>query len=202
MTDTPATAPQLDQSDLPDGTAKSRKGHRPPAAPRPPTFDRLKKKKKLEEKVTVYLDDDAIAAYDDAKQLLATARRSRTSTTDEIAQLEATVDARRADVEAHSMTLVFRSIGRKRYDKLVNEHPPSDEQNAEYQQVHKQNAPYDDEHFAPELVAESCVAPKMTVEQVTELFDEWNNAEIIELFVAALKVNTQRRVVELGKGRG
>jgi hypothetical protein len=42
----------------------------------------------------------------------------------------------------------------------------------------------------------------MTVEQVRELWDEWNVAEILPCWQAALEVNTQRRVVDLGKASG
>jgi hypothetical protein len=42
----------------------------------------------------------------------------------------------------------------------------------------------------------------MTEEEVNELWDEWNSAELGSLFLAAMTVNTSRRVADLGNAFG
>jgi hypothetical protein len=172
---------------------------------KPPTFDRLKKKAPLEQKVTVVVDAELFESYEQATSALERAKLLNEPTEELEAAATAAEEALRQDgVE----TLVFRSIGRKAYDALVEEYPPTEEQITEYRADNPQRdgspgkgkPAYNIETFAPALIAASCVEPEMTVEQVTELFDGWTSVEIQELWVAALAVNTQRRVVKLGKG--
>lgn len=104
-------------------------------------------------------------------------------------------DARQAAADA-SFTITFRSIGREAYDVLLREHPPvaTDPDDA--------NAPFHTETFAPALVQASAADPELTAEQVEQIWIDWNTAEVMQLFAAALLVNTGRRTAELGKARG
>lgn len=171
-------------------------------AGRPPTFDHLRKKKPMERVVRVPLDGDAVDAFQEAQ--LALGRAEMVKTADPLqaaklaadtAELRAALDAARGSLEATMVSMRFRSIGRKRYDKLVTEHPATDEQKAE-----QPDAAWNLDTFPPALLSASCIEPPMTVEEATELFETWNVAEFMEIWTAALAVNTQRRVVELGKG--
>lgn len=169
-----------------------------PVGPRPATFDHLKKKQPMERTVSVVLSDDAATAWQDASAAVERARLTGKPTDD----LEAAAAEARAALEAETVTLRFRSIGRKAYDALLRQHPPTEEQKAEATKEGTPEPPYDIDSFAPALVAASCIEPMMTPEQVRELWDEWNTAEILPCWMAALEVNTQRRVVDLGKGNG
>lgn len=169
-----------------------------PAASRPATFDHLKKKQPMERTVSVVLSDDAARDFDAAAAALASARLTGQPT----AEQEEAVAKARAALEAETATLRFRSIGRKAYDALLREHPATDEQKEEAKAVGSPEPPYNIETFAAALIAASCVDPQMTEAQVRELWDEWNTAEIVPCWMAALEVNTQRRVVDLGKGSG
>lgn len=117
---------------------------------------------------------------------------------------DAAADAAEKALEPSVVWFEFRSIGRKAYDDLVKQHPPGEAENKEHLEQYKVPAPYNAESFAPALIAASLVEPALTVEQVQELFEDeaWNGAEIIQLWQAAQEVNSTRRVVELGKGRG
>jgi hypothetical protein len=176
----------------------------PTGLKRPATFDHLKKKQPLERRVTIALDQETLEAFDAAGDALERAKLLNEPTE----ELETALEEARAKLEETSAVLVFRSIGRKAYDRLVDTYPPTPEQIKEFQEDNpdregnpgKGKPPYDIDHFAPALVAASCVDPAMTIEEVTELFDEWNAVEVAELWVAALEVNTQRRVVSLGNG--
>lgn len=171
---------------------------------RPATFDRLKKKQPLERKVTIPLDQDALDAYDTAVSALERAKTFNEDTT----EAEAQVAEARANLQEHTVTMVFRAIGRKNYDALIELYPPTEEQIEEFRNENldrhgnpsKGKPAYDIDKFAPALVAASCVEPEMTLDQVNELFDEWNATELAQLWVAALEVNTHRRVVSLGNG--
>lgn len=169
-----------------------------PAGPRPATFDHLKRKPPLERVVHVVLSDEAFRAHDEAANTLEQARLVGKPT----AGLEEAVAKALAALEAETVTLRFRSIGRKAYDALLRQHPPTDEQKAEAQKEGTPEPPYDIDNFSVALVAASCVDPVLTVEQVRELTDEWNTAEFVPCWMAALEVNTQRRVADLGKASG
>ncbi len=188
------------------------------APPRPvPTFDHLRKKQPLERVVRVALNDASATTYKDAADALMKAeaalatvekqarqRNGAAGTETELAVVAArserdaaqtAADKARKALETETVEMRFRALGRKRYDELVRAHPPADIK-AEDGTVKKSTDPYEYETFAPALVAASCVEPGMTEDQVQTLFDEWNAAEVMELWVAALSVNTQRRVVE------
>lgn len=174
----------------------------PTGLKKPATFDHLKKKQPLERKITIALSQEALDAYDEASDALERAKLLNEKTEDQ----EAALAVARAALEEESVTLIFRSIGRKNYDALVEMYPPTPEQIEEFRDENrdregnpgKGKPPYDIEKFAPALVAASCAEPEMTIEQVNEIFEGWNSTEIAELWVAALEVNTQRRVVSLG----
>lgn len=180
------------------------KGGPAPNGHRPATFDHLKAKAPLERTVSVVLSDEAVRAWEVASSAYEGARLAGRVTPELEAgrvtpELEAARDEARAAVEAATVTLRFRSIGRRRYDSLVEDHPVSDEGRQRAQDQGAPAPPYDVETFAPALIAASCVDPVLTVEQVGEIWDEWNTAELMELWAAALEVCTQRRVVDLGK---
>ena len=159
-------------------------------ASRPPTFDHLRKKQPLERSISVPLNDAAVLAFQEASEALGRVQMVKGDET----EAQAAFDAAKTALEAETVELRFRSIGRKRYDELVRAHPPTEEQKAE-----SADAPYNVETFSAALIAASCIEPVMTEAEVAELADEWNVAEYMQLWVAALEVNTQRRVVELGK---
>lgn len=162
---------------------------------RPVTFDHLRKKEPLERRVPIVLSDEAAKDYQSAKDELGRCELLK----DGIEEAQAAVASAEKALKAATVTLRFRSIGRKRYAALVRAHPPTEEQIAEAKEDGR-TAPYDAENFSVALIAASCVEPAMTEEQVATLSEEWNPAEYMQLWIAALEVNTQRRVVELGKG--
>lgn len=162
---------------------------------RPATLDHLRKKKPIERTVPIILDDTPVKAVEVAKRMVATAPAEGELHDKAVADLEAAYQT----LEESTVDILLRSIGRKRYDALLGDHPPTEEQKKE---DGGENLLYNPETFPIALVAESSVEPKMTYEEAKDLFDEWNGAELSELFFAALAVNTQRRVVELGKDSG
>lgn len=164
------------------------------------TFDHLKSgKKPLQRTVTVYLDDEPIEALREAERAL---REYHGDSDDERNRLALDVEQAKAAVEDTAVTLLFRSIGRKHYDRLIRAFPATEEQNKEHKEQFGQDAPYDADEFSVALIAASCVDPVLSEDQVRELRDEWNTSEYVELFTTALEVNTQRRVATLGNQYG
>lgn len=107
----------------------------------------------------------------------------------------------------------MRSIGRVGWEKLVDEHQPSTEE----QEAHRTEQLARDtpmlmittlrwsESFAPALIAASCADPAMTVGQAEALWDDpaWSAEECKRLFDAALEVSDPMHDMlraSLGKG--
>lgn len=106
-----------------------------------------------------------------------------------------------SDDSDETVDIVLQSIGRKRYEALMTEHPATKEQNAEAKKETGEEAPYNVETFPIALISACALEPIMTEEQVQQVWDEWNSAEVMELFFAALEVTTARRH-GLGKESG
>jgi hypothetical protein len=110
------------------------------------------------------------------------------------------------------VTFTFKALGRHEWLALVKAHPPTDEQQAEYEQAQAelgipsdkyQRLEYNAETFPVALMAACCVHPEMTVEQAQALWDSeaFNVVELSTLTEAAMRVNrTPRGQVEWGKG--
>lgn len=179
---------------------------------RPRTADHLKSAKKpVTVPVTIHHDDELVDAYEQtaaayARALLLAEDNPSQAQLDELDGLELAKEQAAQALREHSTFLTFRSMGRKAYQELIEAHPPTEEQKEQYKEEHGVEAPYDAETFAPALVAacayDSSGELVWTVEEVTEIFDEWNSSEIVTLFQAAIQCNNARRVTDLGKVSG
>lgn len=197
---------------------------------RPPTFDHLRKKP-LEQRVTVVLDDDVIDTLNDARADLADAEqkadavyerkltlaRSANPPASELLTIEARLDAERETaltdlraavdtaeqaVRAASQTFVFRSPGRKGFEDLIAEHPPTDDDHDDTRRMTGRPealARWHSDTFTPALIAACAVDPKISPEQADAMYADWTDAEIGELFGAAIAVCQGARQVDLGK---
>lgn len=121
-------------------------------------------------------------------------------------------------VRESSIKFRVQSIGRKKMEKLVAQHPPTEEDIEEIKKTREfaesQGSPeqvkklkeavidWSPRTFPIALVAKCVVEPELTEQELLEwLTDEtWNESEIQELFTAAMEVNMTHRVVSLGKG--
>lgn len=116
--------------------------------------------------------------------------------------LLAQMETMRERVAEASITFTFRSIGRKPWDDLVGEHPPTKDQvdKAKREGLGVPNVNQDS--FPVAAIAASVVEPTLTVDDVKDMWDspDWSDGELTILYQAALMVNQQARVVDLGKG--
>lgn len=168
------------------------------------TFEEIQKRKKpLTKSVDVLMNGvlaDEIEKLEDELRSAQSASRSRfaPSIADnplDTAALEEKIEKLKKKAQKDVVTFVFRSIGRARIEELSRKHPPKGD-------LKKQGAAWDPETFAPALMAESCTDPEMTVEQATILWDDpdWNQAELMTLFMGALEVNTEKPNIPLFSG--
>jgi hypothetical protein len=179
-----------------DGAPLTTKARKPLPVRPVPTFDHLAKKPPIELRDLIPLNQEAALAYAQAKaeadsaELMADPER--------IAAATAALEETRQALAANSVEVIFRSIGRPKFEKLKREHPPTEAQKAEFKTEYGVDAEYNPDTFSAALIAASCVQPEMTPQQVQSLADDhdWNAGEIQHLFQLALQVNTQRRAVD------
>jgi hypothetical protein len=90
------------------------------------------------------------------------------------------------DGTTEEVEMLFKSIGSKAYDDLIDKHPPTKKQK-------ERNETYNSRTFAPALLAATCVEPAMDEEDWQEIFesDAWNRGELMMLFMQAVMINTQ-----------
>lgn len=166
-----------------------------PRLQRPATLDHLRKKAPVQKTISVILSDAEMEQHDLCLRAYERLILSNEPEEEAVARAKAALDEAKAALDDVTVEMTFRSIGRKAYDALVLEHPPRDEDKEhDYQ--------YNPETFTPALIAASCIEPRMTLDDALDIFDNWNGTEIMELFFAAVEVNTARRTAELGKGSG
>lgn len=156
----------------------------------------MAKKKAVTKSVSIQLDG-VVADEIFALRALAEAARDsdRVSNTPAqepaiLRQIDELVEASQDTVQVFS----FKSVGRPRYDELVDENPPSKE-------ARKEGAEFDQDTFPPALVSESSLKPNISLKQAVEIFSspDWNNAELRKLFFAALEVNTETGDIPLSR---
>ena len=185
------------------------------------TLDHLRSKKSPVSK-TVYIAGDsdlAIDLNDMEREVSILELKVLRSPAD--SELAGQLSAKKEELEQlktrmREASIKFRvqSIGRKKLEKLMSQHPPTE---TDIEQINKAKelaeAQGDDsmknatlewspDTFPVALIAKSVVEPELTEQELTDWLgeDTWNQSEIQELFAAALEVNTTHRVVSLGKG--
>lgn len=177
----------------------------------PPSYKDIKKRKKPAiSKVPIALDGEFADKFNAASRRLAEAEAEleaeprNASLRKVVQEHEATVEELRSECEDQIVEFVFRSIGRRQFEDLVDACPPTKAQKAEARKAGEEDLGWDPDTFPPTLIHAAIISPEMTEEEAFELWDDedWNQAELMALFLAALSVNQQRKVVELGKESG
>lgn len=142
-----------------------------------------------------------ISPEDEARELAAV------TTADDLIldDLRAALEDAQAALHAATTRYKFRALGRAAWEELKSRHEPTDEDHANAQEAtgkEDARADYHMESLAPELVQIACVSPRLTAEQVDEIFngDTWNDAEIALLFQTALIAQVTSRKNPVGRG--
>lgn len=82
------------------------------------------------------------------------------------------------EVEGGPVDLRLRALPRREYRALLESHPAV-----------KEGADWNADTFPPALLAACLVQPEFTLEQATEIWDEWETEEASRLFLAAYYLN-------------
>lgn len=174
---------------------------------RPLTMDRLRSSKKPTiERVPILLDPDLAERFSNAKSEYELARirleaaPGNAERADEFDAAKVAYDEALAAAEDELAEFVFRSVGRARWDELVTEHRPTEEQQKKHRRANPKANPleWNPDTFPIAAVAASLQSPELTEADVKELWDDadWNDAELASLFFAAVKVNQQRKILD------
>ena len=84
------------------------------------------------------------------------------------------------------VTFSFRALGRRRYDQLRRQHPPTDGQRDQLDARIGVAARWNTDTFPPALVAACATSPEMTEDEAGDLLDHLPHAEAQALFETAL----------------
>lgn len=168
-----------------------------------------KNKKPTLKKVPISLDGEKAAEFNAAQRAFDAADAAVEDDPRNKVKLARLEEARlaleelRPEVEDGLVEFVFRSIGRQGYEDIVSACPPTKEQRAAAAKK-QEDVNWNETTFPPSLIAAALISPEATEEEVFELWDDpdWNQAELIALFVAALQANQETTVADLGKGSG
>lgn len=87
-------------------------------------------------------------------------------------------------VQEKTRELVFESIGRRRWNELKAEHPPSDT-------PEDKAAGYNIETFVPAALEASCTSPGLTLEQATWIVNELPDNVFGDIVEACFRANVQ-----------
>lgn len=169
--------------------------------------DHKKKKKPVIRKVWIPGDDEVAEAFQLAEQKYKTllglhrARPDDTTIAADLHVAQSALDDAEKALRETALLFKFRSIGRVKFDALVKDHPPTTEQKEEIASAGKdpKDLAWDPKGFSVSLVAACSLEPKMTREEVRELFDDedWTQTEAASLFECALNCNMEMRKISL-----
>jgi hypothetical protein len=108
---------------------------------------------------------------------------------------QASLDAAQAALDEGTLWFTFRSLGRKNYRKLLDEHPATDDHHAAAREQGQSQAAYNPDTFAPALVRAACADPVLSTEDVEAIFDgdAWSDGDVAGLFTCALTAQVQSR---------
>lgn len=193
----------------------------------PATLDRLQKKKPRTETVAVYLDDELAAdverlykAVKDAETRV-TAVKSRkfkdagavSEAQSELSNVQSQYKSAVEALEDETVHLKFRALSNTAYENLLNECPPKKEDIEAAKKEGRGLPQFDAELFVPAVIGESCYEPDLSEGKyydddeernrypaVEALNENLNQAEVSELFMAAFRVNTEKRTLKAGNG--
>jgi hypothetical protein len=177
---------------------------------RPITMDHLRSSKKpVRKTVWIALDSDDATELEEATRTFnivdAAVNRAKANGNlvpqDTLTRLIEATDRKTKATEVareNSVKFVFRSLGRRKYDALLGEHPPTDEQ---MKKQGNDKLEFNPETFPEALVQACLIEPELSIDEVKEIFnsEDWTPGETYSLFMAAMQANQSTGVVNLGK---
>lgn len=105
----------------------------------------------------------------------------------ETTKLKKRVETLKSKVKEKARPFIFESIGRRRWQDLVGEHPPTDANKEEF----GESIDFNPDTFPAAAISRSCIDPGMTVEEAQWFLDEFPLNVGQRVFEAALRVNRE-----------
>lgn len=182
---------------------------------RPQTLDHLRSQKQQRIKYrNVCMNPNLIEAAEElvaevrmAEILLGAAERMADLEPDNVPKALKALDDKKAELETAqkkvkdaSVKFVFQSIGRKRYDALITDHPMTEAQKTMATEMGASTQLFNIETFPFALMEQCLIEPALNPGELTEWMgdDTWNSSEIMDLFACAMEVNNGSSVVRMG----
>lgn len=108
-------------------------------------------------------------------------------------------------VDGHPRALTFQAVEPLHWRRLIESHPPTDEQIDRAEMLGRNHPQLDADTFDDAIVAASLIEPKLTEEQLAEIWatGAWSTEERATMVAAAMEVNltsSLRDQESLGKG--
>lgn len=165
--------------------------------------DILSRKKPNVRIVEICLDSDLAAEINEVERELEQAKMKRNrqgrTLADSTGALQTRLDELMERAAEESVSFTFKDIGRRAFDQLIMDHPPSKAQKDRHAEMGGGLLEYDIDTFPPALIAATCADPKMTIEDAERIFDEWGSGEAEYLFAQAILVCKERTSLPLSK---
>lgn len=180
-------------ADAKSETAKATQGK---AAKAQTIAEIMAKKKAVTKRVPIQVDGEVADEILSLRRLHSAARDSDrlSNDPDKAPAIQKKIDDLVTKSQDTITVFIFKSVGREAYDDMILEHPPTEKQKDD-------GADFNTDTFPPALVAASCVEPEITLKEANTIFasDQWNGAELRELFFGALGVNTETGDIPLSR---
>jgi hypothetical protein len=162
------------------------------------TLKELRRKKPITIEHLIPADDDQNRRLKEAEQQLGIVMF--TGDEDQVARARAALEEAKAEVRRDGITMVFQCVGRKRYQEILEEHPPTAAQLARADEEKRERPVMDPDTFWPVLLSETVVGSLTPEQWQAEVLDskDWGAGEVAQLRDLATAVNTSTRVGELG----
>lgn len=114
---------------------------------------------------------------------------------------QAAHDALVADTDANVVKFKLRALSANEVDDLRAQYPPTPEQKEEARKNKSPAPQWNYELYNPALVHAALVEPHWSLEQIVEIWndDNWNVAELRQLYGTADQLTSTMQVVDLGE---
>ena len=148
----------------------------------------------------------SLSRAESALASLPAASTRREAAASDVLELTAKVTELKAQLRESRIKFTFQSLGRKKYERLLADHPPTDDQVKAHKESGEAGAIEFNPDTFPYALISHCVIEPVVDDENREEFEawirddeSWNGVEVITLFQTAMAVNTSRRLVNMGK---
>lgn len=160
----------------------------------------MRERKPAERTVELCIDASLIRQYDEIRTEIDRLKKRgvkrgeslANTSTRETEDLQLKMDALEEEIESVTVAFIARDPGRKKYERLIESHKPTDPQRkdwAESGELRRQGPlQWNPDTFVAALLSLVFIEPTMTIEEADQICDEWGNGEILKLFNTALFV--------------